>query len=162
MAPTMADVFATLSWYKHNFVCVLVLLCILSTQFMHTTLRYSREALLNIGKIHHELKYSLLDCNFLLHLDPTHGRLHAWLKARATQPPLLSLLLANVCSLENKNQNYNPAWKEIKECCALIFTETWLSDNVPDSALMIHTHHALQRPHISLGKDQRRWCLCVC
>lgn len=89
---------------KRNFVSIL------NAQFMHVTVRYSRE----------ELKYRLSDCSFLLPLDPTNTRrqniavpvsherrrlhtvqpiwrwgkrgwLHATLKARAMQPPLPSL-----------------------------------------------------------------------
>lgn len=42
-------------------------------QFTYATVRYSREELLNIGKVHHELKHSLLDFDYLLHLDPANS-----------------------------------------------------------------------------------------
>ncbi|KAK2899376.1 hypothetical protein Q8A73_012505 [Channa argus] len=58
-------------------------------------------------------------------------------------PPLPSLLLANVRSLENKLDELRAritTQREIRECCALIFTETWLSDKVPEDAIQLHTH----------------------
>lgn len=98
-----------------------------SATHTYATVRYSREELLNIDKVHHELKHSLLDFDYLLRLDQANsswqdtatlassrptvrsrwrqgkkGGLHARLKARATRPPLPSLLLANIRSLENK------------------------------------------------------------
>lgn len=71
------------------------------------------------------------------------GGLHARLKARASRPPLPSLLLANVRSLENKLDELRAritSQREIRECCAYIFCETWLSQNVPDSAVQLETH----------------------
>ncbi len=29
---------------------------------------------------------------------------------------------------------------EVKDCCALIFTETWLLENILESAVQLHTH----------------------
>ncbi|XP_037400811.1 uncharacterized protein LOC108414208 [Pygocentrus nattereri] len=71
------------------------------------------------------------------------GGLHARLKARASRPPVPSLLLANVRSLENKLDELRAritSQRETRECCALIFTETWLSDRVLDSAIQPETH----------------------
>ncbi|KAI4900722.1 hypothetical protein NFI96_009191 [Prochilodus magdalenae] len=71
------------------------------------------------------------------------GGLHARLKARASRPPLPSLLLANVRSLENKLDELRAritSQREVRECCALIFSETWLSETVPDSAVQLETH----------------------
>lgn len=71
------------------------------------------------------------------------GRLHARLKARASRPPLPSLLVANVWSLEDKMDELRTGiisqW-EVSDCCALFFTETWLSDNIPESAVRLNTH----------------------
>ena len=56
------------------------------------------------------------------------GGLHARLKARASRPPLPSLLLANMRSLENKLDELRAritTQREMRECCALIFTETF-------------------------------------
>lgn len=77
------------------------------------------------------------------HKQGKRGGLHARLKARASQPPLPSLLLANVQSLENKLDKLRAritSQREIRECSALIFTETWLSDKVLESAVQLQTH----------------------
>lgn len=114
---------------KSNFLYVLVL-CVLNAQFTQATGRQCREELLDIGKVHHKHKNHLLDCDFLLRLDPTNtsqqdmaapashewrsqqtvcprqwqgrkGGIHARLKARGARP-LLPMLLSNVQSLKNK------------------------------------------------------------
>ncbi|XP_030612077.1 uncharacterized protein LOC115799195 [Archocentrus centrarchus] len=102
------------------------------------------------------------------------GGLHAKLKARATRPPLPSLLVANVRSLENKMDELRArtiAQREIRECCALIFTETWITATTPDSAIQLQTHsvHRGDRTSAS-GKNKgggvcvyvnKRWCVDV-
>ncbi|KAK2921577.1 hypothetical protein Q8A73_001062 [Channa argus] len=63
--------------------------------------------------------------------------------AHCARPPLPSLLLANVRSLENKLDELRAkitTQREIRECCALIFTETCLSDKVPEDAIQLQTH----------------------
>ena len=59
------------------------------------------------------------------HKRGKRGGLHARLKARASRPPLPSLLLANVRSLENKLDELRAritTHREVRECCPLIFT----------------------------------------
>ena len=46
-------------------------------------------------------------------------------------------------SLENKRDELRAritTHREVRECCALIFTETWLSDKVSDCAFQLQTH----------------------
>lgn len=61
--------------------------------------------------------------------------------------------------------------REMRECCALIFTETWLSDSSSDSTLQLHTYslHRGERTSAS-GKSRgggvcmyvnNRWCVDV-
>ncbi|KAI4871695.1 hypothetical protein NFI96_011011 [Prochilodus magdalenae] len=183
-----------LGWYDVWLDDVVVLM------FSSGAVSYSREALLEFGKVHHELTFSLSDFDFLLRSDtadtsqqgpaaPASGRrrsgrtecprrkrgkrggLHARLKARAMRPPLPSLLLANVRSLENKLDELRAritTQREIRDCCALILTETWLSDSTPDSAIQLQTHsvHRGDRTAAS-GKNKgggvcvfvnNRWC----
>ncbi|KAK0156573.1 hypothetical protein N1851_000004 [Merluccius polli] len=64
------------------------------------------------------------------------GGLHARLKACPSQPLLLSLLLANVRSLENKLDELRARTTTQQ----LIFTKTWLSDKVPEFAVQLQTH----------------------
>lgn len=122
MVPTVANVFALL---------VLVLSYLLNIHPACAILHYSRVELLDIDISYNVPETSLLDFHFSQRLDLANisregpaamashewrrrpsaqpkrklgkrGGLHARLKARATKPPLPSLLVANVCSLENK------------------------------------------------------------
>ncbi|KAK7888822.1 hypothetical protein WMY93_024382 [Mugilogobius chulae] len=198
MAPTVADVFASLSRLQYTILFLFLLSHLLSTQFIDAIVRYSREELLNICRVQPEFEPNLLGFEFLLRLDPTNtpkqapgvdafdrrktvhpkrrrgkrGGLHARLKARANKPPLPSLLLANVRSLENKMDDLRAritTQREVRECCALIFTETWLAENTPDTAVQLHAHslHRGDRTAAASGKTKgggvciyinNRWC----
>ena len=62
----------------------------------------------------------------------------AQLKAR--RPPIPSLFLANVRSLDNKVDLLRlrmSASTEMRNCAVLCLTETWLNNNMPDSAFQI-------------------------
>ncbi|KAI4894684.1 hypothetical protein NFI96_032406 [Prochilodus magdalenae] len=53
---------------------------------------------------------------------------------------LLSILLSNVCSLENKLdcvRLQRTTRRESRDCCVFVFTETWLSDRVPHAAIQL-------------------------
>ncbi len=60
------------------------------------------------------------------------------LRKRAHSPPLPSILLANVQSLENKMDDLRARisfqW-DIRDCNILCLTETWLTPTVPDTAV---------------------------
>ena len=86
------------------------------------------------------------------------------LKARATRPTLPRVLLANVRSLENKMYELKArttTQREIKECCALIFTETWTRDNMPDSAIQLQTHSVYCRDHTEASGKNKGGGVCV-
>ncbi len=60
------------------------------------------------------------------------------LRKRAHSPPLLSILLANVQSLENKMDDLRARisfQRDIRDCNILCLTETWLTPMVPDTAV---------------------------
>ena len=60
------------------------------------------------------------------------------LRRRAHRPPLPTILLANVQSLENKLCELHARvalQREIRDCSVICLTETWLSDEVPDNAI---------------------------
>ncbi|GAA6107150.1 piezo-type mechanosensitive ion channel component 1-like, partial [Tachysurus ichikawai] len=62
------------------------------------------------------------------------------LKTNPSRPALPSILLANVCSLDNKLYYIRlerSTRREIRNCCVFVFTETWLSDRVPDGAIQL-------------------------
>ena len=58
-------------------------------------------------------------------------------RSRYCNPPLPSILLANVQSLDNKMDELHARTnfqREIMNCCVLTFTETWLDPMVPEPA----------------------------
>ncbi len=60
------------------------------------------------------------------------------LRKRAHSPPLPSILLANVQSLENKMDDLRARisfQRDIRDCNILCLTETWLTPTVPDTAV---------------------------
>ncbi len=63
------------------------------------------------------------------------------LRANPTSPAIPSLMLSNVRSLEKKLdliQLSRSTQHETRDCCVFVFTETWLNDNIPDSAIQLH------------------------
>ncbi len=59
------------------------------------------------------------------------------LRRRAFRPPLPTILLANVQSLDNKLCELRARisyQRETRDCCVICLTETWMSAMVPDSA----------------------------
>ncbi len=70
-----------------------------------------------------------------------HRGIQARLRGNPTRPAIPSLMLSNVRSLENKLsliQLRRSTQYETRDCCVFVFTETWLNDNVPDSAIQLH------------------------
>ncbi len=60
------------------------------------------------------------------------------LRHRAFRPPLPTILLANVQSLDNKLcelRAHISYQRETRDCCVICLTETWMSAIVPDSAI---------------------------
>ncbi len=60
------------------------------------------------------------------------------LRKRAHSPPLPSILLANVQSLENKTDDLRARisfQRDIRDCNILCLTETWLTPTVPDTTV---------------------------
>ncbi|KAK2877087.1 hypothetical protein Q8A73_023740 [Channa argus] len=64
----------------------------------------------------------------------------ARLNANPSRPALPSILLSNVCSLDNKLDYIRlqrTTRREFRDCCIFVFTETWLSDRVPEAAIQL-------------------------
>lgn len=133
----------------------------------------------------HKLSFSLSDFGFLLRREdaapPAPGLLSSWqakrprqkrgkrgclhgrLKARATRPPLPSLLLADLCSIENKmdelrKRSTTHTACEIIECC---LTETWPMEDIPDSAIYLETHAIYRADRTSASGKCRGGGVCV-
>ncbi len=137
-------VFFTFSFYTHN-VC---------------TIYYDRRTLLDIGHHCTNLLQDTLSTDPAWPLDilrntkvykgrlnnPRRRRKHHGrragicnrLRKRAHSPPLPSILLANVQSLENKMDDLRARisfQRDIRDCNILCLTETWLTPMVPDTAV---------------------------
>uniref|UniRef100_A0A8C7YZR7 Reverse transcriptase domain-containing protein n=1 Tax=Oryzias sinensis TaxID=183150 RepID=A0A8C7YZR7_9TELE len=74
----------------------------------------------------------------------------AKLRKNPNKPPLPSIILANVRSLGNKMDELKlqvATNRIVKDCCVLIFTETWLHSSIPDAAIELagHTAHRYDR-----------------
>ncbi len=84
------------------------------------------------------------------------------LRERAHSPPLPSILLANVQSLENKMDDLRARisfqW-DIRDCNIFCLTETWLTPSVPDTAVTpSHNFSVLRMDRTAeAGKNQRWW-----
>ncbi len=81
------------------------------------------------------------------------------LRRRAYRPPLPTILLANVQSLDNKlcelrvRISYQ---RETRDCCVICLTETWMSAMVPDSAIELtgFSVHRSDRTEELTGKSR--------
>ncbi|KAK3518561.1 hypothetical protein QTP70_001593 [Hemibagrus guttatus] len=65
----------------------------------------------------------------------------ARLKTNPSWPAHPSILLSDVCSLDNKLDYFRlqrTTRSEYRDCCVFVFTETWLSNRVPDAAIQLH------------------------
>ncbi len=74
-------------------------------------------------------------------------------------------MLSNVNSLENKLdliQLSRSTQHEARDCCVFVFTETWLNDNIPDSAIQLHGLNCYRADRdSSLSGKTRGGGLCV-
>ncbi|KAK3522602.1 hypothetical protein QTP86_027163 [Hemibagrus guttatus] len=92
------------------------------------------------------------------------GGVHARLKANPIRPALPSILLSNVCSLDYKLDYIRlerTTWCEYRDCCIFVFTETWLSDRVPDATIQLDrlTMFGADRNAALCREDSRRWLM---
>ena len=59
-------------------------------------------------------------------------------RKRMFRPPLPAILLSNVQSANNKRDEFLNELKhkqDFRDCAIVCFTETWLEDNTPDTAI---------------------------
>ncbi len=93
------------------------------------------------------------------------GGIRARLRANPTRPALPTLMLSNVRSLENKLdliQLSRSTQQEARDCCVFVFTETWLNDNIPDSAIQLNRLTCCRSDRdTTLSGKSRGGCLCV-
>ncbi len=119
---------------------------------------YDRDTLLNIGSSVAQRKADFVFLNasglftdtasepFVLAAKPKKRRRRRGkragvlvrLRRRGFRPPLPTILLANVQSLDNKLCELRARisyQRETRDCCVICLTETWMSAMVPDSAI---------------------------
>ncbi len=94
------------------------------------------------------------------------GGIRARLRANPTRPALPTLMLSNVRSLENKLdliQFTRSTQHEARDCCVFIFTETWLNNNIPDSAIQLNklTCYRADRDKHFLVSHAVVACVCI-
>ncbi len=68
------------------------------------------------------------------------GGIRARLAANPHKPAIPTIVLANVRSLDNKLDYIRllrSTQRTVKDCCVFVFTETWLSNSVPDCAIQL-------------------------
>lgn len=81
----------------------------------------------------------------------------ARLRAYPSEPAVPSVLLANVRSLDSK-MDYISLWRSlqrgVRDCCVFVFTETWLTEKIPDSGIELAglTLHRADRVALTSGK----------
>ncbi len=88
----------------------------------------------------------------------------ARLKATGNRPVILSIFLANVRALDNKIDLLRicmSVHQEMRKCCILLLTETWLNSNMPDSAFQISGMLFLRADRNYLSGKTRGGGLCV-
>ena len=85
-------------------------------------------------------------------------------KLKANRTPIPSLFLANVRSLDNKLDLIRlrlGVSQEMRNCAVLCFTETWLNENMPDSAFQLDGQLLFRADRNSLSGKTRWGGLCV-
>ncbi len=69
-----------------------------------------------------------------------HGGIRARLVANPHKPAIPTIVLANICSLDNKLDYIRllrSTQRTVRDCCVFMFTETWLNNSVPDCAIQL-------------------------
>ncbi len=134
-----------------------VFLLSLFTHIMSALIIYDKRTLLDIGHLYTNLLQDTLSTNptwpleILWNTEVNKGHLndprrrkkhcgkcagiHNRLRERAHSPPLLSILLVIVQSLENKMDDLRARISFQLDCNILCLTETWLTPTVPDTAV---------------------------
>ncbi len=101
-----------------------------------------------------------------------HAGIRNRLRKRAHSPPLPSILLANVQSLENKMDDLRARisfQRDIRDCNIFCLTETWLTPLVPDIAVTLSDNFSVLRMDrtAEAGKNKgggvcfminKKWC----
>ncbi len=147
-----------------------VVLLSLFTHIMSALITYGKGTLLDIGHRYTNLFQDTLSSNPSwpleilrnaeennghLHNPPRrrikkhHGKragIHNTLRKRAHSPPLPSILVTNVQSLENKMDDLKARisfQRDIRDCNILCLSEIWLTTSVPDTAVTLSNNFSV-------------------
>ena len=84
-------------------------------------------------------------------------------KASASRPAIPSLFLSNVRALDNKMDllRLRVRQKEMKDCCVTVFTETWLSNIMPESAFQLDDQIFFRSDCYQLSGKTKGGGLCI-
>ncbi len=161
MAPSMAAVLrAPRKLCSFSYVLFVILLFYVLDVVSITV--YDRHTLLNIGSFVAQCKPDFEFLNAGVLFTDTASEPFVWaawsrprkrrqkrgkragvlvrLRRHPLRPPLPTILLANVQSLDNKLCELRARisyQREIRDCCIICLTETWMSAVVPDSAIKL-------------------------
>ncbi len=86
------------------------------------------------------------------------------LRKRAHSPPLPSILLTNVQSLENKMDDLRARisfQRDIRDCNILCLSETWLTPSVPDTAVTPSDNFSVLRMDRTARPEKPKVVECV-
>lgn len=77
------------------------------------------------------------------------------------EPEVTSILLANICSLENKLQLGLATKQEVRDCCVLFLMETWWNLSFPNAAISLEVQ-TMFRLHRNCQPKGKSCCGGVC
>ncbi len=164
-----------------SFSCVLLIILLFFVLDVYTLIAYNRHTLLEIGSFvaHRKPDFEFLNASTLF--TNTAAEPFVWatrprrrkrrrkrgkrdgvlvrLRCHAFRPLLPTILLANVQSLDNKLCELRARisyQQETRDCCIICLTETWLSVEIPDSAIELSRFsvHPADRMKVLTGKSR--------
>ncbi|KAK0133035.1 hypothetical protein N1851_031594 [Merluccius polli] len=92
------------------------------------------------------------------------GGIRQRLRRRGNRPPLPSLLLSNVRSLRSKMEELRVNSKicfEYRESSVMVFTETWLHQDIPDSLIRLDGFSLIRADRTELSGKSRGGGVCL-
>ena len=132
-----------------------------------TSLVYSRDELLKLRDTSAATRPTGFD-DFPKECKPRKrgrkGGVRSRIRRRGNKPPLPTIILGNVRSLPNKMTELETLSKymhEYREACLMCFTETWLNENVPDSAVELPNFSLIRSDRTTASGKSRGGGLCM-
>ena len=92
------------------------------------------------------------------------GGVRSRIRRRGNKPPLPTIVCGNVRSLPNKMtelETLSTYMYEYREACLMCFTETWLNENIPDSAVELPNFSTVRSDRTIESGKSRGGGLCL-